>query len=85
MTLAWAPAATIAGAVSLDPSATIVERATDLRDARPVEASRRRVSVRRDEKLCPASGRSGSPHASSKENRDYVMALQQQGAPLRAS
>ncbi len=80
MTLAWAPAATIAGAVALDPSATIASE-------RPM-CSSGTVEHRADGfqygavKKLPGFWTVGLTSRAAKEDRDYAIALQHQGAPL---
>jgi type IV secretory pathway VirJ component len=81
MSLAWAPAATIAGAVSLDPSATIASE-------RPICSSgpiqRRADGFRYGAmKKLPGFWSVGLTSNVTKENRDYAIALQHQGAPLQ--
>lgn len=81
MALAEAPASTIAGAVSLDPSATIASR-------RPIcgtayTESRAGVFRYGAAKKLPGFWTVGLTAGLPKSNRDYVMALRRDGAPLQ--
>ena len=79
MILDGAPPATIAGAVSLDP-AEIVASQRPICSAPPA-TSRRGFSVRRDEDFAGLLVGRAYPRLST-GNRDYVMALRREGAPL---
>jgi type IV secretory pathway VirJ component len=80
MTLPWAPAATIAGAVSFDPSTTIASK-------QPICTSgsteHRADGFRYGAiKKLPGFWSVGLSSNIARENRDYVMALRRAGAPF---
>jgi type IV secretory pathway VirJ component len=80
MTLAGAPAATIAGAISIDPSETLESRRPIC--ATPSPRRRRRGFRYGAMKTFPGFWSVGLTRDVSKANREYVMKLRREGSPF---